>query len=152
MAKKSTNVEIERRVNAVFRMLLEGIDPRVIQPHASEKWGVTERTVRTYLQRANLRYKEIAAYDALQELGKVMARNELLFREAWKEKKLGLCHSINQDRAKLLGLYEPETFEFINRNNGQDVSDDDIVKLSDDQLRVLALGDGSGGPTSTRQH
>ncbi|NBS69643.1 hypothetical protein EBT31_12125, partial [bacterium] len=52
MAKKSTNVQIDERVNAVYDLLLRAYSRTQILRYAAEQWGVAERTAETYIQRA----------------------------------------------------------------------------------------------------
>lgn len=152
---RATKAEVDRRINAIFTWLLEGIDPRVIATSAAKQFGVTERQARNYIKRARAFYKEVAATDALMELGRVLARNDRHYREAWAKRSIGLCHQLNMARAKLLGLYEPETIRLLMQPAvGVEATDDELVNMSDDDLRRAlkgANGGGNGKPVGTVQ-
>ena len=52
MAKKSTNVEIDERVNAVYDLLLKAYSRTQIVRYCSEHWDVGERQAENYMARA----------------------------------------------------------------------------------------------------
>ena len=52
MAKKATNIEIDRRVHEIVKLLSSAKTNSYIFRYASEEWGVSSRTAETYIQRA----------------------------------------------------------------------------------------------------
>jgi len=49
---KSTQQEIDGRINTVYKLLLEGNSRTQILQYASETWQISERQVETYIARA----------------------------------------------------------------------------------------------------
>jgi|TARA_B100000073_G_scaffold324276_1_gene307041 hypothetical protein len=49
---KSTQQEIDGRINTVYKLLLEGNSRTQILQYASETWEISERQVETYIARA----------------------------------------------------------------------------------------------------
>jgi len=45
MAAKATNVEIDGRINAVYKLLLEGNSRTQILQYGSETWNISDRQV-----------------------------------------------------------------------------------------------------------
>ena len=52
MAAKATNVEIDGRINAVYKLLLEGNSRTQILQYGSETWNISDRQVEEYIKRA----------------------------------------------------------------------------------------------------
>ena len=52
MAKKSTNIEIDERINTVYKLLLEGNSRTQILQYGSETWQISERQIEEYIKRA----------------------------------------------------------------------------------------------------
>jgi hypothetical protein len=50
--KKSTISEIDARINAVYKLLLEGNSRTQILQYGSETWEISERQVEEYIRRA----------------------------------------------------------------------------------------------------
>ena len=50
--KKSTISEIDARINAVYKLLLEGNSRTQILQYGSETWEISERQVEEYIKRA----------------------------------------------------------------------------------------------------
>jgi cell fate (sporulation/competence/biofilm development) regulator YmcA (YheA/YmcA/DUF963 family) len=52
MAKKSTNIEIDERINTVYKLLLEGNSRTQILQYGADTWDLKERQVEEYIKRA----------------------------------------------------------------------------------------------------
>ena len=52
MAAKATNVEIDGRINAVYKLLLEGNSRTQILQYGAETWDLGTRQVEEYIKRA----------------------------------------------------------------------------------------------------
>lgn len=52
MAKKSTNIEIDERINTVYRLLLEGNSRTQILQYGADTWDLKDRQVEEYIKRA----------------------------------------------------------------------------------------------------
>ena len=58
---RSSKAELERRIDEVYELILSRVNYRAIVRYAYTKWGVSERSVRTYMARARLRLAALAA-------------------------------------------------------------------------------------------
>jgi len=52
MAKKSTNIEIDERINTVYKLLLEGNSRTQILQYGADTWDLKERQIEEYIKRA----------------------------------------------------------------------------------------------------
>ena len=78
---KSTSVEMEARISAVYRMLLSGMRRQEIIQYVADKtdWGVCERTLDTYMERARLDIAEVTAEERQTALGMAYKRLDTLY-------------------------------------------------------------------------
>ena len=52
MAKKSTNIEIDERINTVYKLLLEGNSRTQILQYGADTWNLKPRQLEEYIKRA----------------------------------------------------------------------------------------------------
>ena len=52
MAKKSTNIEIDERINTVYKLLLEGNSRTQTLQYGADTWDLKDRQVEEYIKRA----------------------------------------------------------------------------------------------------
>ena len=52
MAKKSTNIEIDERINTVYKLLLEGNSRTQILQYGADTWDLKDRQIEEYIKRA----------------------------------------------------------------------------------------------------
>jgi hypothetical protein len=102
MAKKSTNVEIDERVNAVYDLLLRAYSRTQILRYAAETWNVADRTAETYIQRARQLMQLDAELERPQWLAAAIARLQEYERRAADSNQLGVALKALEDQAKLL--------------------------------------------------
>jgi len=102
MAKKSTNVEIDERVNAVYDLLLRAYSRTQILRYSADQWGVAERTAETYIQRARQLMQLDAELERPQWLAAAIARLTEYERRASQSNQLGIALKALEDQAKLL--------------------------------------------------
>lgn len=102
MAKKSTNVEIDERVNAVYDLLLRAYSRTQILRYAAENWGVADRTAETYIQRARQLMQLDAELERPQWLAAAIARLVDYERRASEANQLSVALKALEDQARLL--------------------------------------------------
>ena len=102
MAKKSTNVEIDERVNAVYDLLLRAYSRTQIVRHCSETWNVGERQAENYISRARQLMALDAELERPQWLAAAIARLVDYERRASESNQLGIALKALEDQAKLL--------------------------------------------------
>jgi hypothetical protein len=114
---KSTNIEVENRVNEIFTALTKGISSVEMFQYVSEKftWNVTSRQIYNYVQEANKKYTELAEKNKDVEFGKAVSRLTLLFEKSLKVQDYKTCLAIQKEINTMFGTYEP-TKQIIDAN------------------------------------
>jgi hypothetical protein len=102
VAKKSTNVEIDERVNTVYDLLLRAYSRTQILRYASETWDVSERQAELYMSRARQLMQLDAELERPQWLAAAIARLQDYERQAREKGNLGIAIKALEDQAKLL--------------------------------------------------
>jgi hypothetical protein len=102
MAKKSTNVEIDERVNAVYDLLLRAHSRTQIVRHCSESWNVGERQAENYISRARQLMQLDAELERPQWLAAAIARLVEYERRASEANQLSVALKALEDQARLL--------------------------------------------------
>lgn len=102
MAKKSTNVEIDERVNAVYDLLLRAYSRTQIVRHCSETWNVGERQAENYISRARQLMALDAELERPQWLAAAVARLVDYERRASEANQLSVALKALEDQARLL--------------------------------------------------
>jgi hypothetical protein len=102
MAKKSTNVEIDERVNAVYDLLLRAYSRTQIVRHCSETWNVGERQAENYISRARQLMALDAELERPQWLAAAIARLVEYERRASEANQLSIALKALEDQARLL--------------------------------------------------
>lgn len=102
MAKKSTNTEIDERVNTVYDLLLRAHSRTQIVRYAAETWQVSERQAELYMSRARQLMQLDAELERPQWLAAAVARLQDYEREARAKGNLSIAIKALEDQAKLL--------------------------------------------------
>lgn len=120
MAAKASEAQMEQRVTAVFELLTRGVSRAGILQYVAKEtdWNVSERTIDSYIARANERFAEHAAVRRDLEFGKALRRTEYVYLAAMKvhdyQRALAALREINL----LMGLYAPTKTEIGGIENG----------------------------------
>jgi hypothetical protein len=102
MARKSTNVEIDERVNVVYDLLLRAYSRTQIVRHCSETWKVGERQAENYISRARQLMALDAELERPQWLAAAVARLVDYERRASEANQLSVALKALEDQARLL--------------------------------------------------
>jgi hypothetical protein len=102
VAKKSTNTEIDERVNTVYDLLLRAHSRTQIVRYCSENWDVGERQAENYMSRARQLMALDAELERPQWLAAAVARLQDYEREARAKGNLSIAIKALEDQAKLL--------------------------------------------------
>lgn len=131
---KPTKAEKQKRVRAIYELILSGTTRYDMIQYGANKWGVKVRTVDAYIKAANVEIGNEIAASQRDALATQIARREHLYRRALKAGDLNLALNVSRDETKLLDLY-PST-KRVNSN-----LDIDMSKLTDEQLQRIADGE-----------
>lgn len=104
----ATHIEIKERVDKIFHLIMEGDFEfsKVKRLSEEEGWGVTDRQLYNYIDRADDKFEEIADIHREKEFGKALFSLNLLFKKALKKTDYRTCLAVIKERNKLLGFYE----------------------------------------------
>lgn len=113
MSEKSTNAEIVGRVTKVFDLLVLGSSRAQILQYVAEKttWGVNERQVGYYIEKANKKLEAAAEYHQKRELGKALTRLNILFMSCMKVQDYQRALAVQREINAMLGLNAPTKIE-----------------------------------------
>jgi hypothetical protein len=103
---KSTNAEIETRINKVYDLLVNGASRAQIIQYASDKakWEVTDRQIDTYISKANERLITLGKTHRETELGRAIARLNNLYFLSITMQNYNVALGVQREINKLLGL------------------------------------------------
>jgi hypothetical protein len=101
---RSTKVETEHRVNAVYKLLSEGQSRSQVIQFVSEKWGVTDRTADQYMQRAREKLLEDCEMERPAWIAEALQRLRTYEQAAYKQKQNQTAINSIQAQARLIGI------------------------------------------------
>lgn len=113
MTSKSTLAEVEKRINKVFDLLVNGATREQIFQYASEKaqWGVTQRQLDNYIAKANERISSIGKIHRELELGRAIARLHHLYFLSITLQNFSVALGVQKELNKLLSLNPPSQYQ-----------------------------------------
>ncbi len=102
MAKKSTNSEIDDRVNTIYDLLLRAYSRTQIIRFCSDTLGVGDRHAENYMARARQLKQLDAELERPQWLAAAIARLQEYERRASDKNQISIALKALEDQAKLL--------------------------------------------------
>ncbi len=103
-ASKSTQAEVEYRVNRFVRIVSNGGRRSDCIRFAAENWGVSERTVDTYLKKAREKMKEDFDIDRPQMIADLLGQLSTIQMEARRAGQLHVALGAINTAARLTSL------------------------------------------------
>ena len=103
-ASKSTQAEVEYRVNRFVRIISNGGRRSDCVRFAADNWGVSERTVDNYLKRAREKMKEDFDIDRPQMIADLLGQLSTIQMEARRSGQLHVALGAINTAAKLTSL------------------------------------------------
>jgi hypothetical protein len=108
MATKADKLTVEQRVEAVYRLILDGWTQEQICQNMSKSFRVSDRQVYRYIDAAWQRIEEVAAPERAEHHGRAVAAHYQMLREAKTIKdKLAIWAALS----RLYGLDAPKAVE-----------------------------------------
>lgn len=102
MARKSTNKEIDDRINTVYELLLKAYSRTQIVRFCSDNWNVGERQAENYMARARQLMQLDAELERPQWLAAAIARLQEYERRASDKNQITTAIKALEDQARLL--------------------------------------------------
>jgi len=137
--KRADAATVKIRVQAVYRMILEGWTNHELIPHIVATYKIGPRQARQYIRRANKLMDKVLESARDRSLAFHIAARRAVLRDAKRaDEKLRIL----RDEAQLLGLYD---------HGPTGTKDDpiynvhDVRTMTDDELWSLAKRGGGGG-------
>ena len=152
---RSSKAELERRIDEVYELILSRVNYRAIVRYAYTKWGVSERSVRTYMARARLRLAALAAESREAQLAKAIADYDLLFAKLLAGGRYGEARQTLDSIVHLLGLAAPAKLElydfssYTDQQLAQEVARE-LPEFIREAERLTRGGRAPGGGTTSR--
>lgn len=129
----------KKRVKEIKSMILKGKNRESILHYTSEqKWGITDRQVDTYIQKANKEIEKHAIRNFDREFGLAIERLEDLYEKGYSSGNTSECRRIIETMNGMQGLNAPEKKE-ISGPGGNPIFDPeaqrrDLWKFIDEQM------------------
>lgn len=115
MASKSTDAEVELRINHVYNMVVKGETRKDIVRYGSKTWDVSSRTIDEYLARVHLEIKETYNKEYKEHIiSKQLVQLDDLYKKNYGNEDFRECRSLIETKSKLLGLNEPDKKQIAN--------------------------------------
>lgn len=102
MAAKATNVEIDGRINAVYKLLLEGNSRTQILQYGAETWNLNSRQIEEYIKRARVHQKLDAELERPEWLHESLCALKDIQRKATNGKQYSTALKAIEMQARLL--------------------------------------------------
>ncbi len=107
MGNKSTNLEVQTRVNQLVSLMVRGITKRsdILEYVNKWKWPVETITVdNVYIKRAREEFAEISKYEAKFELGLSLTRLNDLYYQALDQQDFKTALAVQKEINDLVGI------------------------------------------------
>ena len=104
MAKKSTNAEVQLRINEVYGLLTRGYSRAQVLQHAADLWGCSVRQADTYIARAREILEQDCEMSRPAFLAEALARLRILEQRAEKRGQLQVAINSVRLQTELVGL------------------------------------------------
>jgi len=111
---KADKLTKERRVEAVYRLILDGWNSDQIRQNTSE-WRITDRQMARYIEEAWQRIAAVNDVDLAEHKRRAVAAQYQLLREAKTVKEKAIVWAA---LARLLGLDAPKAVELSGKDGG----------------------------------
>lgn len=105
---KSSQIEVDERVNIVFNLLLSGINRQGICRYTADLWDLSVRQTDRYIQLANAEFRHISSRDRELNFGKAAARLEYLYDRATQSSDYRQALAVEKEIIALYGLQDLE--------------------------------------------
>jgi hypothetical protein len=108
---KSDSSELDRRINTVYLLVLQGFVRKQIIQYAAENWEVGERQVDTYLAKARELYKKNASEDFEGKKHEILTQYYDLYRKNYELEDYKECKGVLKEIAAVLGIEAPKKLD-----------------------------------------
>lgn len=126
---KSDSSEIEKRVNTIYLMILQGFQRKQVIQYVAEKYKVGERQADAYLEKAREIIKSNIDTDSSNKKNEILNQYYDLYQKNYKIEDYRECRNILINISSVLGVEAPKKTDIT--TNGKDVNTAPIIKFVD---------------------
>ena len=101
---KSDSTEMEKRINTIYAMLLQGLQRKSVLQYCQEKWEIGESSVDQYLKKARLLMSDDSQKDIDYKKSEILSQYYDLYNKSYKNEDYKECKNILQQIATMLGV------------------------------------------------
>ena len=105
---KSDSSEIEKRVNTIYLMILQGFQRKQVIQYVAEKYKVGERQADAYLEKAREIIKSNIDTDSSNKKNEILNQYYDLYQKNYKIEDYRECRNILINISSLLGVEAPK--------------------------------------------
>ena len=122
---KADSSEIEKRVNTVYLMILQGFQRKQVIQYCSENYNVGERQTDEYLSKAREILKSNIDNDTSSKKHEILNQYYDLYQKNYQLEDFKECRNILKDIAVVLGVEAPKKMDFT--TNGETINRPKII-------------------------
>lgn len=115
MATKADRLTVEQRVEAVYRLILDGWTSEQIVQNSSKSWRVTDRQVYKYIDKAWERIRAVNDVELSEHKRRAVSAHYQMLREAKTVKEKAMVWAA---LSRLMGLDAPKAVEVSGKDGG----------------------------------
>jgi hypothetical protein len=130
MGHKSTDAEIDRRIEDILELMFRRATKSEIVRYASDKWGITSRQTEDYIKWAKNRLRGLADIDLKEALGEAINDITYLLREAKRTNDLQLYKGARKLLSEHQGI-------IIDRKHIETTLTGDLLSMIEEGEKVL---------------
>jgi hypothetical protein len=124
---KSTQIEIERRLDELEPLLLRGLPRRSIIQYGTKTWKIKPREIDEYMRKIKDRWLERQEPERKRNLAEAIEKRFDMYFEARKNSDIKSALEIEKDLRKLQGLYVEDIL--LTQNTVAELTKDEIIEL-----------------------
>lgn len=128
---KSDSSEIEKRVNTIYLMILQGFQRKQVIQYVAEKYKVGERQADAYLEKAREIIKSNIDTDSSNKKNEILNQYYDLYQKNYKLEDYRECRNILINISSVLGVEAPKKTDIT--TNGKDVNTAPVIKFVDSE-------------------
>ena len=137
---KATDLEVDKRVDTISEMILQGASQRQMFEYAKKEWDIGERQTKHYISKCYTKFEALMEKDAKKNLAKHIQIRNHLYRKTYKAGDYKTALSIQKDKANLQGLYQPQIQinNYTQYNHFQDMAKNDPDKFRAEFIKRIS--------------
>jgi hypothetical protein len=108
---KSDSSEMEKRINTIYAMLLQGIQRKTIIQYCTKTYEISERQVDTYLKQARELMTDESYKDLELKKSEILAQYYDLYHKSYKALDFKECRNILGNIDNILGISAPKKID-----------------------------------------